>query len=386
MRAQYPRLLLLFLLGCTSLKREGDRPDAMQLDAMPDGTECAHRVPPAWSATTADWASRGSNQAAPSDLVFAVSRTDFGIQPNDAGPTRYQTIGFDLDNTCTGQGSCQEPSWANAVHHDGVDGIDNAFGLLLVLGGGPDSLEASADQTELLLRVRNYSGEPNDDQIEVSLYFAVGLVPRPDGSKEPLWDGQDRWTILPETLLPAAGGLGHNVDLPLFRADQAYVTEGKLVARFHQTLWPAGLTNVPRLLVTVRQFEVAGELRHAADAGGAWELHDLVAGMRIGVTDALTIAAFEPNNVPGFDSSPNALYCQDKGSYEAGKRFVCSLMDVTADPTAPASAACDAMSIGLLFQAQQALLGDVALPAPELPQCAPDVHPGMDSCETLADQ
>jgi hypothetical protein len=49
----------------------------------------------------------------------------------DGGLRPYEDIGFDLDNTCTGEGqgnSCAEPPWASASHMDGMYGVDDAWG------------------------------------------------------------------------------------------------------------------------------------------------------------------------------------------------------------------------------------------------------------------
>ena len=377
MRLPFLRLALLFLAGCTPLKQGSDTA------AQRDATSCSHAVPPSPRAPDAAKAPDGSGQGTP--LVFAVSSTEYGILPTDAGSPGYQSIGFDLDNTCTGAGSCVEPSWATAIHHDGKNGIDNAYGLLLSTGNNPDSVESSATQTELLLRVSNYSGEPDDNQVEVSLYLALGLT-RTDGGTQPVWDGQDRWTVLPETLVPPTDGSAPSVDQPLFHAGQAYVTGGVLVARFDKPLWWGGVQNRPRLLVTAYQLEIAGNLRRVDGANGMWELQDLVAGFRVSLRDAMTVLAWEPNTLTGAaagDGGPAPVFCQDKATFEEVKKIdVCAYADITLDPNAPRSSQCDALSVGLLFQAKQALLGGVAGPAPPppVPGCDPSVDLATETC------
>ena len=89
----------------------------------------------------------------------------------------------------------------------------------------------------MLFRVSSYSGQRDDDQVEVSLYAGYGLAPRPgdgDSGSPPLWDGDDRWKIMPEMLAPSASP---SVDEPLYRDDHAYVSGGMLVAHFPKAVW-----------------------------------------------------------------------------------------------------------------------------------------------------
>ena len=387
-------LAALFLCACTPLKGASDlTPDASleaQAEAAPDVSAdagpCTHRTPPAPPDAAAVAASRNQDAGAPVDLVFAVSRTEYGTGFAadggilEAGP-QFTTIGFDLDNMCTGMGSCVEPPSATGTHHAGVDGIDNGYGqLLYTTGPNPDSIDASTDQTEVLLRVRNYHGAPDDDQIDVSLYLALGVSARPDGGTGLLWDGQDRWTILPETLADAPDGSAPSVDQPLFHADQAYVSGGVLVARFNTALWPGTVRAFPRLLITAHELVIAGDLSPVANTGGAWALNNVVTGTRIGLTDVLIVSSYEPDRLAGFDGSPLEFFCKDPGSYSIVKQVVaCPFLDITMDPTAPPSSSCDSLSVGLLYEMQPALLGGVAEPAPPLPDCAPGVHPDMDT-------
>jgi hypothetical protein len=349
-------------------------------DAAPD---CAlHHPPPPPDRTDAAVL---RNLASPGtmDLVFAVASTEFGSEPTDAGPPSYPTIGFDLDNTCTGMGSCIEPVWAEGgLHHDGVDGIDNAYGEI-IQGVYPETVDSTVDTADVLLRIFNYSGVPDEDPVDVALYLGLGVTPRDDGGVGLVWDGKDRWTILPDFLVNPDAGVASAYQ-PRFRADRAYVTGGVLVAQFDKTLWSAFVYNVPRLLVTARQLEFAGKLTQVGDAGANWELQDLVVGLRLPLADSMVGLALTPTQLD--DGGVGPLYCQDTASYQAAKPLICGGADITADPTAPRSALCDAISIGLLFQAKQALLGDVAGPAPPLPVCSPDVHFGMDTCDSLGDQ
>jgi hypothetical protein len=367
-----PVVVLLFgAQGCTPLKPSGDRVDG--------GCALHHPLPPPNSATES--ASRSQIPSAARDLVFAIATTDFGSEPTDAGGPAYKTFGFDLDNACKGVDGCVEPSWATSSHHVGDEGIDNAYGQLIE-GTYSNSANASAETPEVLFRIRDYSGAPDQDPVDVSIYVALGLA-RDDGSSEPVWDGKDRWNILPEFLADTGDGGALSVGQPRFHADRAYVTGFTLVARFDETLWPGEAYFAPRLLVTAHQLTIQGKLTPVGDAGAGWELPALVAGLRVSATDSLTILALQNLTAPDGGA---VQYCQDKPSYDSAKQLFCSFVDVTADPNAVRSTPCDALSAGVIYHAREALLGGIKGPAPPLPGCALGILPlGTDSCDTLTD-
>lgn len=327
---------------------------------------CAHTLPPPPPASVA--ASTGSH-----DLLFAVSQYETGIaSDDDAGRPLYSDIGFDLDTTCTGEGestSCMEPPWATGDHTDGVGGIDNAFGQIWWLKGA-DPVVTKAMNTALMIRVRGYSGEPSDDKVEVSLYVG-GLELRDDGQVGPLWDGSDRWDVLPELLATSGDAEVLSLDAPRFRDESAYVSGGVVVARFADALWTPGWTVVP--LIPVHQVVLSGSLTRVADG---WQLQNAVAGMRIGITDALTYGAQLPNATTGVP------VCQVEADYMTMRNNVCPFVDVASVSSSP-SAACDAISAGVLFQAKPATFGAIltARAPPGEPACAPGVHPETDTCE-----
>jgi hypothetical protein len=131
----------------------------------------------------------------------------------------------------------------------------------------------------------------------VSYYIGPGLTPRADGGdggSEPLWDGNDRWKIVPEVLVPSASP---SVDEPLYRDDQAYVSGGMLVAHFPRAFISPGVPGLPNLLIPVHQVVLAGLLIRV---GEQWALQNAVLAMRQRYSDLPTAAAQYPDNqVPG---------------------------------------------------------------------------------------
>ncbi len=387
---------LLTLHACTALRSGADH-NQLQVasddagERLSETSACTHQQPPHRPSV--------SDAGGALDLVFATSSVLFGTTSfDDAGLPRYESIGFDLDDTCTGEGqdaSCAEPSWANAPHQDGVHGIDNAIAQgLAAMPGVLNSAAASPETAIPMIRVRSYSGGADDDQVQVSLYVGYGVAPRTedgvgltdgggtdldDGGVGLHWDGNDRWGILPGTLLPLneGGVTTYSVDQPLFRDDLAYVSGNMLVAHFATAVWPTNLPIAPTDLEPVHQLVMAGKLVPVGDAGDVWELQDLTIGYRLAISDAIVRWARWPlNGDPMF-----GYICQSKTDYDATKAKLCSYADISAEEDVP-TAPCDAFSDGVLIQAKQAKLGDVAPPSPPLPPCAPDVHLESDSCGT----
>ena len=326
--------IAIALQACTSLKPGSDRaqskaaPAEALLEASVAST-CPHRAPPARPNVMGSGGSL--------DLVFAVSYASYGTSVSsidDAGSPLYLGFGFDLDDTCTGEGqgsSCLEPPWANADHTDGLDGIDNAAAQVAAmevrvgLDHGPTT-EAMANQ---ILRVRGYSGEPDDDEVDVAIYIGFGLAPREGGATGLLWDGDDRWMILPDTLAPLEDGATttNSLDQPRFHDEHAYVSGGVLVARLPEALWPTGLVVAPSSLGRVEQVVLAGNL---VRVGAQWELQHLVTGVRDPLQSLLSIVA----RIGPQGGQP---VCQSATAYLATRRRLCSFVDIASGPDSPSS-------------------------------------------------
>ena len=346
--------------ACMPLKPSGDRP-------------CAHRQPPPPPNVT--------NRGGTHDFVLAVFSVETGWNSkDDAGIPRYRSIGFDLDDTCTDEGqgpSCVEPSWAIAPHTDGEGGIDNALGQLewwpADLDPGEAAVQSSPPGTRMLVRVQEYSGELDDDQVTVSLYYAYWPSPRMDGKTGLLWDGLDRWAIASDVLVAPADGAAPSVDQPLYVDKHAYVSAGVLVARFDEAVVRSA-TLAPTLLLPVRRMVLEGTLRQVAS--GLWELDDGVVGARMSTKDALRQAAYASTAL-----GISELTCKNPDAKRNTITETCELADIAYDSDSP-QAPCDALSLGFRFQAKEASLGDIASPK-MLPTCDSSWDPDNQSCEPL---
>jgi hypothetical protein len=344
-RRSFAPLLALAAAGtvCTPFK-----PDA----------ECSHRQPP----PRPNVAHSGASLP---DIVLAIS----AVTPANTGPGWYKDVGFDLDNMCTGEGqgpSCVEPPWATADHTDGVDGIDNSWGQAWK---GTGTIDATTPV--MLFRISSYSGQPDDDQVEVSLYAGFELAPRSgaaDGGTTLVWDGHDRWEIMQEMLVPSTPP---SVNEPLYRDDKAYVAGGMLVAHFSKALWSPLLAFAPYQLLPATQVVLAGALTNLS---GLWQLQDATVDMRIRFNDLLASLAHWRDNV-----APGEVACENVIEYQTVRDTVCPLVDIASIPGA-SSAPCDAISTAVPFEAKQAQLGDVRLPSPKPRSCLKGIDPATDTC------
>jgi hypothetical protein len=344
--------------GCLAKKSGDDRRPA-----------CAHSRPP----LPPDVTDCGGSY----DLLFAASSYETGTESwDDAGLPRYQSIGFDLDDTCTGEGqdaSCVEPVSADGGHADGVSGIDNAFGQIWWhQSAGSDHAFTTANTPTMMIRVAAYSGQSNDDQVEVSLYVGRYAAPG-DGGSEPLWDGHDRWNLLRDTLAPSGDGGTPSPDEPRYRDDHAYVSGGVLVAQFPEAQWTPALANVPNALYPVHGVVLAGSLTRV---GAGWELRDLMAGGRTALPDVFLVAA----EFPALQDGVTVPTCQVPAAYAAEKQNTCPFVDIASVSDSPL-APCDAVSWGLLFQFKQAAFGEVLPPTGSPLDCAPGIAPKSDKCD-----
>jgi len=193
-------------------------------------SSCKHATPPPPPAIT--------NAGGDLDIVVAPYSIALGDGNDALLHPLWKSIGYDLDHTCTGEGvegpSCVVPSWAVQVA-DGFDGRDNALGSFVnyLAAASPGSgtedelLRMKTGRGIQLVRIRNYNGQADDDQVEVDVYVSYGLTDAPP----PKNDGTDRWVVASDWLRAGADGQP-NIDLPKYFDDKAYVTNGMMVSHF----------------------------------------------------------------------------------------------------------------------------------------------------------
>ncbi len=322
-------------------------------------------------------------QAGEADIVVALRHMDFGEENLLKGPTK----GYDLDQRCTCKGdknSCLIPDYAGADHCDGPGGVDNAvaqlFAALSVFSSGLTSKKQSesseAGYWSLLIRIRDYNGQPNDNQVSVALFASPGVDANSCTPNTAKWDGQDEFPVdasslegQPVTMPDMCGKVsGQSLEMPRYHDEQAYVSNGKLVAN----LPAAGLGfagNSSSTTIRLVAGFISGKLvktngRWRLDEGlfvGRWRLDDFF----------LALSSLTTDNEP---------VCTDHPLYSALKNAACSYTDIASSlggPTTP----CDALSFGMAFDAEPAKLGIITQKPMAITQCPIATNPAFDSCD-----
>jgi hypothetical protein len=301
------------------------------------------------------------------DFVVAVRSIDLGDGAGDPP-------GFDLDNTCT----CFEDAGdtcstkLSTPRCDGPGGVDNAASELFQLvvdnigdgyfGSKHYSKAAEAGEWTVLFQISGYNGTPDDPEVHVTLFVSPGL----EGVLAN-WDGMDAWPVSDDTLGPS----GTLTD-PLYVSDGGYVAGGTLVATLPSVeirFSGSASTITARLVGGVVTGKLVVEPTGTRIEGGLlaarWTEQDVFAALG------------------SFRGQGGLKLCNDGGFiYGPVKSAVCSARDILTDPVQPASSPCDALSLGIAFVADPALLGAVVPAAMPTPGCDdPMQDPANDACK-----
>jgi hypothetical protein len=312
------------------------------------------------------------------DLLIAM-RTIVLMADADAGIFP----GYDIDRTCTCQGensSCLVPTWATASHCDGPLGRDNAVGQLLaelaiflpVFNQDSWNAQVEAGAFSSIARIRGYNGLPDDDQVELS-WYGLGQYwnihkEADGGDSHPRWDGTDTWPVVSSALEPipqADGGVGYDVERPLFTDRLAYVAGGVAVGnlpRGELKLSPTMTMVFTDVFVTARL--VSGAQGWRAENGvisGAWALQDIFS----------QLGYLEVAGIP---------ICKGSPPYSIVKSKICSYADIYRN-RGTANTPCDSISIGVGFTGTAARFGPVEPPYADQNNCTAETDPATDSCD-----
>jgi hypothetical protein len=301
-------------------------------------------------------------------LTFAVSNYSFGDTDRDGTldhANGWKQLGFDLDGILSGPstpGLCMPAAGGpDAVHTDGCNGIDNAFGseivrtVFLSLSGAPSGHAsdgiAQGDYT-VLISVDALGGGTDESSLTARLYTAAGL------SHPPVNDGTDAWPVRPESLSNPT-----NLASAKLETSTAYVVSNTFVAQFHGALpleiSMSGLGILREFHLDIRNPIVVMELdpqRRSATNGtiaGVLDLGALVSEFR------QWAGSFDPSLCTG--PTIDAILTQIEQAADI-------LIDSTQDPTKT----CNGISIGLGFNATRAQLGAIAPPEVIPTPCGPD--------------
>lgn len=306
-------------------------------------------------------------------LGFERMRFDtFGSE--DAGGPR--PLGLDLDQTCTcpQPDSCIRPIGRDAACDDSPRGEDNSLARLFnELNTGvplfPQTFATDrikAGQFSILVDVLGWNGEPNDPRVAVTIRLSQYSQYKKDktGRELPLFDGQDIWTVDPDSV--AGGDSAIGVDcrdpkgaakcLARIRDDDAYVKDGKLVARPRLDSVKGGI--VP---LTVRSAVGSITLDYfdftvLADITGNAESARLVGEMTGKIAASNVIFTFA--NMQDFTKVDEPPICESEALFKLAKTSVCGARDLAA-PGKGTSSSCEFISVAFSFAASPAVIGTI---------------------------
>ena len=284
-------------------------------------------VPPPPSSLT----SSGSDSVV---ITAALSRIMLGS--TDGGPY----YGFNLDKTCTcpQAESCTHSGSQQTCDDEG--GIDNyARHIFEETNLTSESNLNNAVQTGLsgaLIKISDYNGKADDAVVTVTVYGSLGYESYPAAPK---WDGTDRWTVDPGS----ANG-------PYF-TNNAYVAGSKLVASLNFPIIvgsaytnPVTIELVSGRIVADLQMNGTSLVKMTGLLGGRWD-------------PARFLPSLQHVPDPTLDGG---WLCGTDTTYQFVKAVICANTDINADPQFDNQGGqCNAVSMGLGFEASPAVLGNV---------------------------
>ncbi len=359
---------------------------SLLLPAADGGTEASTGTLAHWPAPPAqDDPSTGDVEA-----VAVLDSIDLGVLPD--GGANFAAYGYDLDSvqTCPGPPSCIQENGAPETCDDpgGRDHI--GLELFRELGAttqeGNDQLNQGlkAGQYGLIFDLRHYNGQANDTQVSASVYVSNGIVGAEDGgSAVPAHNGTDRWTLDPGSLSNGSSLIGTSCDnensvcQALFHDDNAYVTDHVLVAALDFPLSFGVKSFLGGAVMQLKGAHIVGTLQTVSVSGG---------GYGFAITDG-TIAGRWPTSqllstlatIPDSQLPVGSYLCGDDPVYKYVKWRACQVADIAQLPEHDnrPGVHCDAVSMGLRFEAEPAHLGTVFGVPPPPSGCTTDGGPGI---------
>lgn len=302
------------------------------------------------------------------EFYNALEILDFGA--GDGGVATQSVIGVDLDGICTcpGLDSCKTFQDSGAqCDYDG--GIDDSLGTLVKEFSGSTNFfdqgyinqNLSSGIFGALFRVRNYNGQANDTQVELSIFVSNGTqgAGTDAGPTIPQWKGNDVWTIDPKSLL--GGTIGDAGPVPLVAYDlNAYVSNYTLVGNISDMPLAVGAATGEGLIT----IDLTGGLVIAklTPSGNTFKAEGIVAGRW--ETRKLLTALQVLHDPFDFD----AALCGQDAIYQLLKGRICGIQDIASNVLDDGkNAPCNALSLSFAFTSVPAKYGNVF---------APDAAPG----------
>jgi hypothetical protein len=347
--------------------------DAREAEAAP--SPCPELFPPPPPATDDPPSDGGPNQT----FIVALHTIDVGL--GDAGTTR---LGYDLDRVYTGcdggapsghgvgPESCNGASSPPVPHPDDPEGRDDWAGHLLATLSSFDPSQFNTTTVSqrlengtysVILQILQYNGTANDTQVSVGLYGSSGIA---DAGAQ--WNGHDTWTIDQDFVVGDSGP----PYLPTHGVGNAYVADGTLVININFPL-SLGTSSTGSFEIELSQGLITATV---VPTNGTYKLTNGQITGRWHVGDLLS--AVQDLTVGGNTLCPGAPY------YIALKNYACQYADIMTDPSQDLMGkTCDALSLGIGFTADPALMGAIVATPQHSSLCYPDggEPDAQDSCQ-----
>ncbi len=288
--------------------------------------------------------SPGPDASSPSDSKsFTMALSAVMLGQTDGGPY----YGFNLDKACT----CPGPSSCTSSDRcDDDGGIDNyarrifeQINSLSPDGGfiSQDSFNSTIKKglSGALIKVSNWNGNTNDSEVTVTVFSSVGFAGLPAAPK---FDGTDVWNVDPTS---ATGQ---------YNTANAYIANGTLVAGLDfpiivnsSTTQPVYIQLRTGLIEAALTIDTSGNVTELTGVlGGRWDP-----------------AKFLPSLAVVPDPLGSGYLCPDASfTYEIVKATICNNTDINVDPSQDGVGLCNAVSMGLGFQAVPAIVGSPVAP------------------------
>ncbi len=278
-----------------------------------------------------------STSSGSDSVVITAALSQIMLGSSDGGPY----YGFNLDKTCTcpEQESCVHSG--NQQTCDDEGGIDNyARHIFEETNLTSESNLNNAVKTGLsgaLIKISDYNGQPDDAVVTVTVYGSQGYESYPAAPK---WDGTDRWTVDPNS---ASGQ---------YFTTNAYVVGNKLVASALNFPIIVGSTYTNPVTIELVSGRIVADLqmngtsliKMTGTLGGRWD-------------PARFLPSLQHVPDPALDGG---WLCGTDTTYQFVKAIICTNTDINSDPTQDNQGAqCNAVSMGLGFEASPAVLGNV---------------------------
>lgn len=345
--------------------------------ALPDGTGGDSTGPDTGGGGSAGGGDGGGPLLACADLpgnagedgiVLAVHTLHLGDIGSSGAVSSdaWMEYGFDLDGRMSTKDStdlCKPAAGAkaSAVYLDGHDGIDNSFGknilpILTSLASDASAQENAAiadGQFTVLLRIQGL--EPGAaGSFDAQLF--TGAIPE---GAPPAWQGGDVWSVQSDSL--QGGDLAHPVaalpgsQLTVDPSGARVWQTGCLGAELRLSLMLGGL---PVVILPIQHVRISMLLSedntHATSGriGGILDSEQLISEL------AKWVGAFDPT------------LCPPSTTFESIAQQIRQGSDILVNGTQDPARTCNAISIGLGFEADAALLGAVFTPPIPMDPCS----------------